>query len=278
VTLTFAQLSDIHFGRDVRLDQVAAFEAAVPAMRPDAIILAGDLTQRARHGELQMARALYDRLGKVAPTVIIPGNHDVQWWASPFHLRGSSVLYTKYRQYFGKDLTPTLERDGFVIAGALSSYGVAAGSMTWNLNDMAVKGHLPKSETDRLREYFEAQPAEAVRVVVLHHNVLRGAISQRMGLAHWRDAQLRLKATGADLVLCGHDHQEGSGQIDNTVVVSTSSSLTPRTRGRRPAAFNIVRVMDDAIEVQHLRWENDLHRFKPSDLARYARPRRKSRG
>lgn len=273
-----AHLSDLHFGRDVDLAQVAAFEALVPSLHPDAIVVAGDLTQRARHGELQMARAFADRLARTAPTLVVPGNHDVEWWASPLHLRGAPPLYRKYRTYFGPELSPTLERDGFAIAGALTSYGVAAGSMTLNLNDTAVKGHLPKSETDRLARYFESTPPEAVRVAVLHHNVLRGAISHRMGLARWQTAQQRLAATGADLILCGHDHQESSGEISAGVVVSTASTFTARTRGRRPSAFNLVTVDDESIAVQQMRWERDLQRFKPSDLARYRRKRPAPRG
>jgi len=54
-------------------------------------------------------------------------------------------------------------------------------------------------------------------------------------------------------------------------VVSTTGTLTSRTRGQRPSAFNVVRANDEAITVQHLRWEEDLKRFKPSDEARYGR-------
>ncbi len=271
--IILAHVSDLHFGRDVNLEQVAAFEAFVASRTPDAIVVAGDLTQRARHGELQVAKAFADRLARTAPTLVVPGNHDVQWWASPFGIRGSDVKYAKYRRYFGVDLSPRLDIEGVVIASALTSHGVAAGSMTWNLNDMAVKGHLPEEEVERVTRYFEAAPRGVLRVAVLHHNVLRGHISARMGLAHWRQAQLRLKATGADVILCGHDHQEGSGQIDGTVVVSTASTFTARTRGRRPAAFNMVSVDDESISVQHMRWERDLQRFKPSDLAKYGRVR-----
>ncbi len=269
--LTIAHVSDLHFGRDVSLTQVEALEAQLPSLKPDAIVLSGDISQRARHGELQMARFFRDRVGKVAPVLTIPGNHDVEWWASPFGVRGSEPLFRKFRRYFGPILTPHFEIPGAFITGALSSYGVAAGSMTWNLNDMAVKGHLPQSEAERVTRYFETAPPGTVRVLVVHHNVLRGAISQRMGLARWRQAQRRLRATGADLILCGHDHQESSGQIDGTVVVSTTGTLTSRTRGRRPSAYNIVTVDDDSISVQHLRWEEDLRRFKPSDQARYGR-------
>ena len=273
-SLTIAHVSDLHFGRDVSLTQVEALEAQLPGLRPDAIVLSGDVSQRARHGEFQMARFFRDRVGKTAPVLTIPGNHDVQWWASPFGIRGTDPLYRKYRRYFGPDLAPHFEIPGAYLTGALTSYGVAAGSMTWNLNDMAVKGHLPDSEVDRVSRYFASAPPEAVRVLVVHHNVLRGDISRRMGLARWRQAHQRLRATGADLILCGHDHQESSGQIDGSVVVSTTGTLTSRTRGQRPSAYNVITVDPESITVQHYRWDEGNLSFTPSDQSRYGRIRR----
>ncbi len=143
--------------------------------------------------------------------LVVPGNHDVQWWRSPFGLLGPAPRYAKYRRYFGADLGPVLEVPGAVIAGMVSAHGLSVGSLTWNQRDLTVKGHLPKAETDRAARAFASAPAEAVKVAVLHHNVLRGRLSQRMGLAHWKDAQARLDAIGADVVLCGHDHEEGAG-------------------------------------------------------------------
>ena len=273
-SLTIAHVSDLHFGRDVSLTQVEALEAQLPGLEPDAIVLSGDVSQRARHGEFQMARFFRDRVGKTAPVLTIPGNHDVQWWASPFGIRGTDPLYRKYRRYFGPDLAPHFEIPGAYITGALTSYGVAAGSMTWNLNDMAVKGHLPDSEVVRASRYFASAPPEAVRVLVVHHNVLRGDISGRMGLARWRQAHQRLRATGADLILCGHDHQESSGQIDGSVVVSTTGTLTSRTRGQRPSAYNVITVDQESITVQHYRWDEGILSFTPSDQSRYGRIRR----
>jgi 3',5'-cyclic AMP phosphodiesterase CpdA len=272
--VTLAHLSDIHFGRDVDLDQVDVIEDVVADTRPDAVILAGDLTQRARHGELQRALAFVQALRRVTPVLVIPGNHDVEWWRSPFGVLGAARRYRKYRMYFGADLSPRLELPGVVIGSALTSHGLSFGSMTWNLNDLVVKGHLPRSEAARLTRYFQAAPPEAARVVVVHHNVLRGAISHRMGLARWKSAQRMLRATGADLILCGHDHQEGSGQLGGVVVVATSSGHTRgRIRGGRPSAFNLITIEDASISVQHLRWDAGGRRFVPSDLARFGRVR-----
>ncbi len=270
--LSLLQISDVHFGRDADLDQVAALEALAAQLAPDAIALAGDLTQRARHGEFQRALVLVQSLRKVAPTLVVPGNHDVEWWTTPFGVLGAAPKYVKYRRYFGDELGPTLVVDGMVLCGALTSYGVAAGSMTHNLNDMAVKGHLPASETERVRARFEAEPDDSLRVLVMHQNVLRGEISRRMGLARWRGAWRNLMASGADLILCGHDHQEGAGTLPDGTVVSTSSTHTHRTRGGRPSACNVVYATADTITVQHRIWQAEERRFVIGPEQQFPRP------
>ena len=264
-------LSDVHFGVDAQLAQLEAIEDYAPTLELDAVAVSGDLTQRARHGEFQAAHAMVRRLKKVAPVLVVPGNHDVQWWSSPLQLFGTRRLYAKYRRWFGEELTPTLEIPGAVIAGALSAWGVALGSMTPNLRDLAVKGHLPKREIDRIAAIFAQAPPGAAKVLVLHHNVLPGEISGRMGLAHWKTAQARLAELAPDVVLCGHDHQESAAQVGGTLAVSTASTQTSRTRGGRPSVFNLVRIYATGVEVRHFRWDADTGSFTPSDSASFAR-------
>jgi 3',5'-cyclic AMP phosphodiesterase CpdA len=268
--VVIAHLSDLHFGGYVDRAQIEALEKLVPSLGATAVVVSGDLTQRARHGEFQAAHAFLNRLGSHLPLLVIPGNHDIEWWKSPFGLLGQSTRQAKYASYF-QPLMPVLEVPGAVIAGALSSYGVAFGSLTWNLNDLAVKGHLPASETSRVKEIFDAAPPGVAKILVLHHNVLAGGISRRMGLASWRSAHRRLLATGADVVLCGHDHQEGAGQVSGSLAVSTAGTHSFRTRQGRPSVFNLVRLDARAVQVQHYRWESAGRQFLKSDINSFAR-------
>lgn len=268
--VSIVHLSDLHFGGLADLAQAEALERLVPTLPADAVVISGDLTQRARHGEFQRALVLVRRLEEHAPTLVIPGNHDIQWWASPFGIRGSAVKYAKYLHYF-RELRPVLRLPGAIIAGALSSYGIALGSLTWNLNDVAVKGHLPRAETKRVTSLFAQARPDQARVLVIHHNVLPGALSRRVGLARWRSAHRRLLETGVDVVLCGHDHQEGAGQLGGRVAVSTSGTPSRRTRGNRPSVFNLVRIEPAAVHIQHYRWDAGAGRFLESDRFSLAR-------
>jgi 3',5'-cyclic AMP phosphodiesterase CpdA len=268
--ITIAHLSDLHFGGYADLAQIEALEKFLPTIGAGVTVISGDLSQRARHGEFQAAHAFVERLRAAMPVLVVPGNHDIEWWRSPMGLAGERRKYAKYSRYFG-DLRPVLEIPGAIVAGALSSYGVALGSLTWNIRDVAVKGHLPRAETDRVKAIFASSPPGIARILTFHHNVLPGGISRRMGLARWRSAYRRLLATGADVILCGHDHQEGAGQIEGAVAVSTSGTHSSRGRGGRPSVFNLIRVDDHAVHIQHYRWESKDRRFHPSDAFSFAR-------
>jgi 3',5'-cyclic AMP phosphodiesterase CpdA len=264
LTVQLLHLADLHFGGLANIRQIEALERMIPDLRPDATVISGDVGQRARHGEFQRTRA-FIRIAEVsAPVFIIPGNHDVQWWRWR--------KYAKFQQYFGQDLTPTLTLPGAVIASVLTSHGLNLASVT-HINDFTVKGYLPRREIERAARVFKAAPAELARVLVVHHNVLRGDISQRMGLARWRTAQRRIVDSGADVVLCGHDHQEGADMIDRRVVVSTTGTLSVRTRGGRPSCFNFVTIEPSAVQVTFFRWEAEGERFRPSDTFAFARAR-----
>jgi 3',5'-cyclic AMP phosphodiesterase CpdA len=273
MTAQIVHIGDLHFGGLADIPQVEALERLLPDLRPDAIVIGGDLSQRARHGEFQRGRAFVNLARETAPVLAIPGNHDVQWWWRPFIPFAKDRLYEKYRRYVGADLTPSLTIPGSaLIAGALTAHGVAWGSLTPRLRDIAVKGHLPKHEIQRVQKLFAAADPGLARVLVVHHNVLRGEMSHRMGLARWRQAQRRIVEAGTDVVLCGHDHQEGADMLDGKVVVSTASTLSTRARGGRPASFNVVTIEPTAVQVTFFRWEAARGRFQPSDTAAFARP------
>ena len=276
MTVQLLHLADLHFGGFADIRQIEALGKMIPDLRPHAIVIAGDLSQRARHGELQRARAFAQLARETAPVHLMPGNHDVQWWTRPLVPFAKDALYRKYVQYFGADLAPTLTLQGAVIAGALTSHGVAWGSLTFRVRDLAVKGHLPKGELQRVKQLFAAAPPDQARVLVIHHNVLRGEISGRMGLARWRQAQRRIVESGAELVLCGHDHQEGADMLQGRVVVSTASTLCTRTRGGRPSSFNFVTIEPSAVHITVFRWETERGKFRASDTFAFARSSRQA--
>ena len=266
-------ISDLHLGGVAEPTLLEAVQDLVPDLEPQAIVLSGDLCLRARHGEYLAARGFLRDLRRTAPVGVIPGNHDVQWWRRPFIPFSGAAKYRKYEQYFGPTLNPTLSLPGVLIASALTAHGVAWGSLTFRLRDIAVKGHLPKSEAIRVKTLFDKAEPTQLRALVVHHNVLRGEVSERMGLARWQQAQKRIVESGAELVLCGHDHQECADVLDGKVVVSCAGTLCSRTRGGRPSVFHRIRWDEDSIHVEMYKWESDLGLFKRNDVHAFGRTR-----
>lgn len=265
-------LTDPHFGPEVNLAQVRAIEDLLPDLEPSLTVVSGDLTQRARHGEMIAARAFVRELERTAPVLTIPGNHDVQWWWRPFLPFDRGAKYGKYVRYFGPVLAPTLSLPDILATSALTSHGLAWGSLTLSLRDLGIKGHLPAKEIRRVKEQLSRAGPNQLKVLVIHHNVMPGEISGRTGLARWKRAQRHLAMAGAEVILCGHDHQESIAQLRGKAVVSCAGTLCSRSRGDRPAVFHRVSWDVSSIEVEQYRWDLERRLFIRSDVHVFTRP------
>ena len=75
--ITIVHLSDLHFGGYADLKQIEALDNFLPTLKPSAVVVSGDLTQRARHGEFQAAHLFVKRVRLFSPPLVVPGNHDI---------------------------------------------------------------------------------------------------------------------------------------------------------------------------------------------------------
>ena len=60
MTFSVVHLSDPQFGVEADLHKIDAVQHLVPELEPDLVVVSGDLTHRARHGEFQAAQRLAD--------------------------------------------------------------------------------------------------------------------------------------------------------------------------------------------------------------------------
>ena len=67
-------LSDLHFGTE-RAGCIQAIQQFCQQYRPEAIVVSGDLTQRARFKQFYHCRQFLDSLH--IPYLVVPGNHDI---------------------------------------------------------------------------------------------------------------------------------------------------------------------------------------------------------
>jgi 3',5'-cyclic AMP phosphodiesterase CpdA len=250
-------VSDLHFGHRAVPEQIESIEQLIAREAYDVVVISGDLSQRARAGEFQRAKAFIRDASKVSRVISVPGNHDVAWWKSPLHLRGTASIYANYRRYVDPVLEPTLRVPGATLVGLNTAQGVHARTLTWNVRDISILGDLRRSQIEHARREFEASPREDARVIVMHHNLVKGELSQRHGLKNTRKVLGAFAEIGVDLVMCGHDHQESVHFIEHTkkgTVISTAGTVSSRSRGGRPSSLNVITISRDQIDVETHVW------------------------
>jgi 3',5'-cyclic AMP phosphodiesterase CpdA len=262
---TLFHCSDLHFGHPGVPEQYEAVEELIEARQYDVVAISGDVTQRARAGEFQRARSFIRRAEKAGcEVIVVPGNHDVTWWHAPLGFGNVNAMYAKYRAYINQDIEPVLRIAGATFVGLNTSQGVVRQTLTWNLRDISIIGHLTRKQIEHARAEFESSRSDDARIIVMHHNPVKGELSQRHGL---KDTQRILGAfaeMGVNLVLCGHDHQEAVHYIEHTkrgTVISTSGTISSRVRGGRPSSVNSIRITPTEIEVATMVWSSEASNF-----------------
>jgi 3',5'-cyclic AMP phosphodiesterase CpdA len=263
VTKVF-HVSDLHFGWPAVPEQIEAIEQIIQANKYDVVAISGDLSQRARAGEFQRAAAFIRDARKVSRVITVPGNHDVKWWRAPLGVRDRSNIYENYRKFIDRNLEPVLHVPGATFVGLNTSHGVTWRTLTWNLRDISIIGDIHKHQLEEAKEIFEKAAPRDARVIVMHHNPVRGELSQRHGLKNTQKILGAFAEMGIDLVCCGHDHQESVHYIEHTrkgTVISTAGTVSNRSRGGRPSSVNVIDIGLATIDVITHVWSKEQRTF-----------------
>lgn len=271
---TVLHVSDLHFGPPAVPAQLDAIAQMIATRRFDVVAISGDLSQRARPGEFQAARLFLRDTAKVSRIIVIPGNHDVKWWRAPLGVGSRASAIANYKRYISSDLEPVLSVPGVTFVGVNTAQGVVPGTLTWSPRDVGVVGDLSAAQILEASARFERAPTGDLRVMVMHHNPLRGELSHRFGLSHPKRAAKAFADLHIDLVLCGHDHQEGVQHVEHTpfgTIVCTAGTVSNRTRGQRPSAMNVVTLSPQAIVIEPQIWSVDKQNFLPGSSQRFTR-------
>ncbi|MEI4471047.1 metallophosphoesterase family protein [Frigidibacter sp. MR17.24] len=232
-------LSDLHFGR-TRPELLAPLIQAARDLAPDATIVSGDLTQRAREWQFEEAANLMASLPQ--PVLVVPGNHDVpldrplQRFLRPFAL---------YREEISADLEPMLDLPGMRVIGMNT-----ADPFAWE------RGKVRRRSLALAVQRLSEAPEGTLKVVVMHHPLYHppGATKEPMPKADW--AAKALADAGADLVLAGHLHAWGAAAEEmregrrTMLLVQAGTGTSTRLRGQEND-FNVIDLV--APHPSHLR-------------------------
>jgi len=230
-------VSDVHFGREDGA-AVAWFDRLVREERPDAVVMTGDLTMRARAREFAAGQAWLESLG--VPVTLEVGNHDLPYF-NPV-----ARLFYPYRRF--RRVEHMVERP-LDLPELLIAPLVTTARWQWRANWS--KGHVSREALDRTLALVRAAPPRALIFVACHHPLVEPHTrmsSRTRGGPHAFEALAR---AGVHAVLTGHVHDpfdiahEVAGRVVRLVGAGT---LSERTR-TSPPSFNEIRMIDGAFEV-----------------------------
>ena len=273
-------ISDLHFGRPASSQRLDSLLGLIRDLEPDAVAISGDLTQVCSKKEFEKAREYLDRVREVSPYIVIPGNHDIRWLGSVgrnmgglFRKQAHDFKYSRYKRFISENLTPSLEVPGAVIAGLNTAHGITRGSITRRFRDLGVIGHVKHTDVESVKRAFEGAAPDAARIVMIHHNPIRGELSGRHGLANTETALHAFSDLGTELILCGHDHLQAVHTVERGVhglVISTAGTISNRLRPGRASSFNLVTIDERNFRITTYSWQ-DPEAFVPSDERTYRR-------
>lgn len=219
--IVIAHISDLHCGSQYHIPSLASRVIdEINELRPDAVVVTGDLTDMGFRAEFTKVHSLIERI-ECERKMVLAGNHDAR-----------NVGEVHFEELFGtrrKEMT----LPGMRILGLDSSE--------------------PDLDTGRIgREsyhWIEQQLAldeNEFSVVAMHHHLVPvpGTGRERNIVHDAGDLLNVLAASGADLVLCGHKHVPNVWRLEDMLIVNAGTCCTLRLRGRVRPCYNIIEVAD----------------------------------
>ena len=230
-------VSDVHFGAEDP-DAIAWFDRLVADEKPDAVIMTGDLTMRARNREFEAGAAWLKGLG--VPVTLEVGNHDIPYYWDP--LRRFLFPYKRYSK-LERMIEADLRLPGLSIV-SLQTTARAQWRPNWS------KGHVSRTALDRALDGIARVPKGDLVFVAGHHPLVEAGTRGTARTENGEAALSALAAAGAHAVLSGHVHDAFDVPVvrhGRTVRMIGAGTLSKRTR-ETPPAFNEIRVAGDRFE------------------------------
>ena len=213
------QLSDLHVGAQFQPD---AFDAIVEevngGIRPDAMLVTGDLTNEGLAKEYERCADLLSRFdcGRI---IAVSGNHDYR-----------NTGYLHFKKYFPGG--PVNELGGGAVV-------VTAGTARPDRDEGEV-GYRQNLWLERTMKKYDGR----VKILAMHHHLvgIPDTGADRLTITDAGDVLRTILATGVDLVLCGHKHRPWVWNFGGLKIVNAGTATSERVRGMFENTYNVITV------------------------------------
>ncbi len=272
-TTRILHISDLHFGPPFLPAVAEILLETIQSLTPDALVVSGDLTQRAKRHQFKEARQFFDRMGTV-PMLVIPGNHDVPLWRIFERLFKPHALYC---EIITPDLNPVLRVGNVVLVGLDSTAPRHSIS----------NGRIFPHQLRHCKETFAAVPEDMTRIVVAHHHFAPG--HDRVfdipmpGARRAIDCFVEQKV---EMILGGHLHRSyigssldffpGHHRDRGVIIVQCGTTTSSRGKGRErdENTFNLIEADSQTLTVTHYLYLEKAGKFVPFSKHIFPRPGR----
>lgn len=231
-------ISDLHFGLEDRT-ALAWFSDRVRREQPDAVLITGDLTMRARSREFAAA---CDWIGALdVPVTVGVGNHDLPYF-NPL-----TRFFFPYRRIRG--IERLVERELDLVGVAIVPLKTTARAQ-WRLDWS--KGWVTERALAKTLAAIDALPHGTTALVTAHHPLVEAGTCGRALTRGGERALEKLAARGVAGVLTGHVH-DAFDLVRSTpagpIRMIGAGTLSQRIRST-PPSFNELRISDGDIAVR----------------------------
>ena len=223
-----AHISDLHISKsDFNEDVFMTAVNEINDLKPDMIILSGDITDHGYYKEYQKATkylAMFEQ-----PLFAIPGNHDSR-----------NLGYRIFEELIGERSWKLTVGNEFTVIGLDST------SPDENSGDIGRPQHLWLEH-----QLDECAINEQFSIVVLHHHIIPIPQTgrERNVLSDAGEILKTVTTHEVDLILSGHKHVPNIWELNKCIVVNAGSLCSEKLRGKNLNSYNVYEISEETIKI-----------------------------
>jgi 3',5'-cyclic AMP phosphodiesterase CpdA len=219
----------------------------IKASAVDHIAVTGDLVNLALDAEIELAKLWLEALGAPHDVSVVPGNHDA-------YVPGAfdKVCRAWGAWMTGDGLHPPTDRHHFPYMRVREPVALIGVSSARATAPFMANGFFRDNQSHRLGALLDKAAKQGLlRVVMIHHPPVRGAVAQHARLFGIGNFQKTIARHGAELILHGHSHNptlywiRGSGHR-RVPVVGVAAGGQGFGGAHPPAQWNLLEITGKA--------------------------------